>query len=115
MSTPDAGSLDFRAAGQPTTKADFTYSIMPDTISITDTGKGKLSVTNDIEAVLRRIEYWHQASIAGFKIMFRDECGVWGGVRWDGKTVAFYAICENIREEGGAEATRSLPVSTKGA
>src|SRR5262245_34744089 len=94
MSTPDAGSLDFRAAGQPTTKADFTYSIMPDTISITDTGKGKLSVTNDIEAVLRKIEYWHQGSIAAFEIVYRDEHGVWDGVRWDGQTAAFFALGE---------------------
>src|SRR5262245_18700660 len=115
MSPSQAISLDIKPILKPRTKADVTYSMTAETISITDTTKGKLSVTNDIEAVLRRIEYWHQASIAGFKIMFRDECGVWGGVRWDGKTVAFYAICENIREEGGAEATRSLPVSTKGA
>jgi hypothetical protein len=38
------------------TQADFTYSITPSTISITDAGKGGRSVTNDIEAVLRKIE-----------------------------------------------------------
>jgi hypothetical protein len=27
----------------------------------------------DIEAVLRKIEYWHQGSVAGFKIKYRDE------------------------------------------
>ena len=64
-------SLDFKAAGQPTTKADFTYSITPDTISITDTTKGRLSVRNDIEPVLRKIEYCHQGLISGFKIMCR--------------------------------------------
>ena len=52
-----------------TTQADFTYSI-------TDTGKGGRSVTNDIEAVLRKIEYWHQGSITGFRIMYCDETGV---------------------------------------
>ena len=34
-----------------------------------------LSVTNDIEAVLRKIEYWHQGSIVGFKILYHDEQG----------------------------------------
>jgi hypothetical protein len=44
-------------------KADFTYHITSTTISIIDTGKGSRSVTIDIEAVLRKIEYWHQGSI----------------------------------------------------
>jgi len=65
-------------------QADFTYSITPSTISITDTGNGGRSVTNEIEAVLRKIEYWHQGSITGFRIMYRDENGVWEGVTWDG-------------------------------
>jgi hypothetical protein len=52
---------------------DFTYTITPDSISIADTGEGRVSVANDIEAVLRKIEYWHQGSIAGFKIKYRDE------------------------------------------
>jgi hypothetical protein len=58
--------------------------------SIVDTGKGRRSVTNEIEAVLRKIEYWHQGSIAGFRIVYRDENGVWDGVSWDGKT-AFWS------------------------
>ena len=45
-------------------QADFTYALTPSTITIQDTGKGKKSVTNDLEAVLRKIEYWHQGSIA---------------------------------------------------
>ncbi len=48
---------------------------------IVDTGKGTRSVTNDIEAVVRKIEYWHQGSIAAFKISYRDKDGVWDGVR----------------------------------
>jgi hypothetical protein len=43
-------TLDFKPGHEPVTQADF---ISPDTISITDTGKGRSSVTNDIEAVLR--------------------------------------------------------------
>jgi hypothetical protein len=51
---------------------------------------GKLSVTDDIEAVLRKIEYWHQRSIAAFKIMYRDEHGVWNGIR----CALFFALGE---------------------
>jgi hypothetical protein len=36
------------------------------TIKIHDTGKGLKSVKDDLEAVLRKIEGWHQGSIAGF-------------------------------------------------
>ena len=39
------------------TRADFAYNITPAVISITDAGVGKCSVTEDIEAVLRKIEY----------------------------------------------------------
>jgi hypothetical protein len=94
MSPSQAISLDFRPVLEPVTQADFTYSIMPDTVSITDTGKGRLSVTNEIEAVLRKIEYWHQAPIAAFKILYCDEHGVWDGIRWNGKTVALGALGE---------------------
>jgi hypothetical protein len=87
-------TLDFRSLPAITTQGDFTYSITPDTISIIDTGKGSRSVTNDIEAVLRKIEYWHQGSIAGFGIMYCDENGIWDGVRWDGQHAAFLALGE---------------------
>jgi hypothetical protein len=50
----------------PRTRADFTYKITPTLISITDTGLGQRPVTEDIEAVLRKIEYWHQVSISSF-------------------------------------------------
>jgi hypothetical protein len=83
---------------QIATKADFTYSISPDTISIVYTNLGKRSVTNVIEAVLRKIEYWHQGSIAAFKIMYRDENGVWDGVRWNGQSASFFALRETDDE-----------------
>jgi len=79
---------------KPTTQADFTYSITPNTIIIVDTGNGRRTVTNDIEAVLRKIEHWHQGSITGFKIMYRDENGVCDGVRWDGQHPSFFALGE---------------------
>jgi hypothetical protein len=72
VSPHQAISLDFKPVQKPV-QADFTFSITPDTISITDTNLGRRAVTNDIEAVLRTIEYWHQGSIVAFKIMYRDD------------------------------------------
>jgi hypothetical protein len=92
----------FQACGKPVTQADFTYHITPNTIAIVDTTLGKRSVTKDIEAVLRKIEYWHQVSIAAFKIMYRDLNGVWDGVRWDGLHPSFLALGET--DEGKAMA-----------
>jgi hypothetical protein len=94
MSPYQAITLDFKLVDKPVTQADFTYSITPTTISIIDTGKGRRSVTNDIGAVLRKIEYWHQGSISGFKVMYRDENGVWDGIRWDGEHPSFFAMRE---------------------
>ena len=62
------------------------------TISIT--GKVQLSVGKDLEMVLRKIEYWHQGSISAFKIMYRDEQGIWDGVNWDGLRASFFALRE---------------------
>jgi hypothetical protein len=75
--------------GKVTTHADFNYKITPDTIAITDTGLGKLSVANDIDSVLRKIEFWHQGSISSFKITYQDEHGAWKAVRWDGQRASF--------------------------
>jgi hypothetical protein len=66
-------------------QADFTYTITVKTIKIEDTGKGARSVGDDLEAVLRKIEGWHQGSIAGFLISYRDTKGAWHQVSWDGK------------------------------
>ena len=48
-------------------------------------GFGKCPVTGDIEAVLRKIEYWHQGLISSFKIMCRGGKRFWCKVHWDGK------------------------------
>jgi hypothetical protein len=58
-------------------QADFTYRMGPKTIKIEDTGKGPKPVGEDLEAVLRKIEGWHQGSISGFFIGYRDRDGVW--------------------------------------
>jgi hypothetical protein len=60
---------------QRRSQADFTYSIFANVISIVDLNLGNRSVTNDVENVLRKIEYYHQGSIAGFDII-RTECGL---------------------------------------
>ena len=78
----------------PRTQADFIYKITPTLISITDTGLGQRSVVEDIEAVLQKIEYWHQGSISAFKIMWRDGKGFWHGVRLDNKTASLLALQE---------------------
>jgi hypothetical protein len=75
------------------TQTDFTYKITPNTITITDTTLGKLSVTKDIDAVLRKIEHWHQGSIAAFKIMYRDEHGGIGTVFGGTANVHPFSLC----------------------
>jgi hypothetical protein len=84
-------------------QADFTYSMSPDVIAITDLDLGNTitdldlgnkSVTNDIENVLRKIEYWHQGPIKGYRIMYRDSEGIWDGVQWDGRRASFFALQE---------------------
>ena len=50
------------------TWADFTYSITPRTLVIKDTGRGTKSVIEDLPAVLRRIEHWHQGSVAHLEL-----------------------------------------------
>jgi hypothetical protein len=87
-------SFDSKRSESIRTRADFTYKITATTISITDIGLGKQSVVEDIEAVLRQIERWHQGSIAKFKIMCRDGKGFGHGVRWDGKTASVYTLEE---------------------
>jgi hypothetical protein len=82
------------------TRADFTYKITPEVISIVDTGLDQCSVTDDIEAVLRKIEYWHQGAITAFKIMYRDERGVWNGVRWDGQCSIVLHFAETDEKKG---------------
>jgi hypothetical protein len=67
-------------------QADFTYSIAPKTVKIQGTSKGKKSVADDLEAVLRKIEYWHQGSIARFRITYQSTQETQHTVEWDGKT-----------------------------
>jgi len=101
-------SFDPNLSDSIRTRADFTYKITPDLISITDTGLGQRSVLEDIEAVLQKIEYWHQGSIAKFKIMCRDGKGFWHGVRRDGKTAAYFALQETDERNAGKKLLTDL-------
>ena len=92
MQVVNAMVIDFKPAGEPGSRAEFSYHITPETISIT--GKGRLSVGKDLEAVLRKIEYWHQAPIVTFSIMARHGRGAWHGVQWDGKTATSIPLNE---------------------
>lgn len=85
---------------QAETQADFSYSIAGNIISIVHLSLGNRSVTNDVENVLRKIEYFHQAPIVGFRIMYRDCQGIWDGIAWDGQHSSFFALRET--EEGRA-------------
>jgi hypothetical protein len=62
-------SFNTRRSEAIRTRADFIYHMGPDWITIADTGKGNCSVADDLESVLRKIEYWHQGSITKFKII----------------------------------------------
>jgi hypothetical protein len=87
-------SFNTRQSEAIRTKADFIYHMGPDWITIADTGKGKCSVAEDLESVLRKIEYWHQGSVTNFKIMCRDGKGFWHQVQWDGKPTLLCALNE---------------------
>ena len=84
--------IDFKPNGETATRAEFTYHMTPATISIT--GKGRLSVGKDLEAVLRKIEYWHQAPVTKFRVMARQGQGTWHDVRWDGKVATVFVLNE---------------------
>jgi hypothetical protein len=71
MSFDPASQLNLSAC-----EADFSYAITVNTIEIQGTGKGTKSLADDLEAVLRKIEGWHQGSIVGFKISYRDTEGL---------------------------------------
>lgn len=62
-------------------KSDFTYKIFSDerVISIVDLDKGNMSVTNNIENVVKEIADEANVRISHFKIIYRDSSGIWDG------------------------------------
>src|SRR5262245_20065017 len=81
----------------------FHLPMSPDVIAITDLDLGNKSVTNDIENVLRKIEYWHQGPIKGYRIMYRDSERIWDGVHWDGNEATFLYLGETDEERARAK------------
>jgi hypothetical protein len=43
-------------------------------------------IDDDLEAVLLKIEYWHQSPIASYRISYRSSQGTEHLIEWDGKT-----------------------------
>jgi hypothetical protein len=64
-----ASDLEPRA---PETDAHFTYSMTPTRVFIRDFGTGSKIVKDDLKAVLKKIEFWHQGSIAEFEIIVEE-------------------------------------------
>jgi hypothetical protein len=87
---------------QTETQADFTYSMAGNVISIVDLDQGNRSVTNDVENVLRKIEHYHQGSIAGFRIMYRDSMGFWDGIQWDGQDACSFPCAKQRKHKRGS-------------
>ena len=73
-------------------QADFTYSMAPRTVTIQDTGKGKKSVADDLEAVSLKIEYWHQGSIARYQISYVSAQGTEHLIEWDGRAARVHPL-----------------------
>ena len=84
--------------------------------TITIMGKGRISVGKDLEAVLRKIEYWHQAPITKFRIMARHgQGGAWHGVRWDGKTATSFALNETDENKAMQALLLQHPIQEAGS
>jgi hypothetical protein len=56
-------------------RADFTYTIGPTRLTIIDSGRGQKSILEDLPAVLRKVEYWHQGSVERFELVVFDADG----------------------------------------
>jgi hypothetical protein len=56
-------------------RGDFTYSMTPTKLIVRDTGKGERSVLEDLPAVLKKIECWHQGSLEHFGLVVLDADG----------------------------------------
>jgi len=65
-------------------------------IKIQDTGKGKKPVADDLEAVLRKIEYWRQASICRYRISYLSPQETEHTVEWDGRRCEFLSNAQGL-------------------
>jgi hypothetical protein len=67
------------------TAADLTYTMNLNVVKIQGTGKRGKTVADDLAAVLKKIENWHQGSIAGYRISCQDTQGLEYQAEWDRK------------------------------
>jgi len=85
------------------TKADFTYSITPDAISIIQgQGIGEKRHRNCLEedrVLSSRIDCWVPDP-------YRDEYGGWNAVRWEGQSASFTALGETDEKRATAKLLR---------
>ena len=47
-------------------------------------------IDDDLEALLLKIEYWHQGSLARYRISYMSTQGTEHLVEWDGKTARVF-------------------------
>lgn len=89
-------------------RADYTYNIEGNIISIVDLDQGSKSVTNDMENVLDEIRV-EIGDLAGYAVIYRDSMGRWDGVRLAGSSIEFYALNETDGEQAVARLLHLLP------
>jgi hypothetical protein len=73
--------------------AEFTYRIDGDVVSIEALQWAGRPADKVLEQAIRKIEYFHQGSIANYKIHYRDNLG-WGIAKWNGERVTTVPILE---------------------
>jgi len=82
-------------------KADYTYEIREysgrNIIAIEDLDLGNISVTNDIENVIRDIQDFEKINAKQYLILYKDSTGSWDG--YDPKGKNFIPLTEDTCED----------------
>lgn len=91
------------------------YSIVhqtPSLVIIRDTGsaRGKMSVTNDAEAVVQDL-HQNRVLVEGAALHYYDSEGELAGIAWEGRedSVGFYAVLDGRRQLGRKWSMESEP------
>lgn len=82
-------------------RADYTYTVDGNVITIVDLDQGSKSVTNDMDNVLDDIRS-ELGDLAGYAVIYRDSMGRWDGVRLVGRSVEFYSLNETDPERAAS-------------
>ena len=77
------------------TSSDYEYEIIGDVVVIYDLNLGRMSVTNDIEEVIKEIGT--TVDLSTRKIIYRDSCGVFDGITLNKER--FYPINKTTLKE----------------